>query len=141
VTRRGRGAARAGLVVATVAVLSGCGLGIQSADLFLLKRTGEGSTLTVVVNNSGTISCNRAPSKQISDSMLISARDLSDSLVNDAGKGLTIQRVPGTVYYYRISMQQGTVSFPDRAAAAHSELAQAELFATQAASGPCKAQG
>ena len=40
-------------------VLAGCGLNVQSADLFLLTRTGQGPKLTLLVNDSGTIRCNR----------------------------------------------------------------------------------
>ncbi len=41
------------------------------------------------------------------------------------------------MYYFTIKLQQGTISFPDRAAATHNVLAQAELFAAQAAQKEC----
>ena len=31
---------------------------MQSPDLFLLTRTGQGATLTLLVNDGGTIRCN-----------------------------------------------------------------------------------
>lgn len=140
--RRGRRAAgTATLTAAVAALVAGC-FNVQSPDLFQLTRTGQGTTLTVLVNDSGTISCNGAKAKPISNSRLIAARDLSDNLATDATSKLTIPPEAGSVYYFRIRLQQGTVSFPDRAAAAgHPNLAQAELFATQAAQESCGLSG
>jgi hypothetical protein len=132
-----------GLVVAVAvsATLAGCGLNVELPDLFLLTRTGQGAKLTLVVNDSGTLSCNGGKPRTITSSMLISARDLSDDLTKDATARLTIPPAPGTVFYFRIRMQQGTISFPDRAAAQRKELAEAELFATQAAQQVCGLSG
>jgi hypothetical protein len=126
--------------VAVALLLAGC-FDVQSADLFLLTRTGQGAKLTLLVNDGGTIRCDGAKAKPISNNGLITARDLSDNLVTDAENHLTIPRTPGSVYYYTIKLQQGTVSFPDRAAATHKVLAQAELFATQAAQQDCRLTG
>jgi len=128
--------ARALATVAAAIALAGC-LDVQSPDLFLLTRTGEGGKLTLLVNYGGTISCDGRRAKTISDAMLIQARDLADDLVSDASRNLRIARVPGTVEYYTIRMQQGTISFPDRAAATHPTLAAAELFALHAEQVAC----
>ena len=130
----------AAVAVATALVLAGC-LNVQAADLFLLTRTGQGPKLTLLINDSGTIRCNGAKAKPISDSTLIAARDLSDNLATDAQNNLTIRDVPGSVYYFRIRMQQGTIAFPDKAAGGRKALAQAELFATQAAQRDCGLSG
>jgi hypothetical protein len=122
-------------------LLAGCGLNVQSPDLFLLTRTGQGSKLTLVVSDSGTIRCNGAKARPISDPLLIGARDLSDNLAPDAGKGLSLPSPPGSVFSYRISMQQGTIAFSDRDTRGHKELAQAELFAAQAAQQACGLSG
>jgi hypothetical protein len=133
--------AAAAAAVLAAAWLSGCGFDVQSPDLFLITRTGQGSKLTLLVNDSGTIRCNAAKPKPIPDSMLISARDLADNLGDDGTAHLTIAAQPGDVYYYRIKVQQGTISFPDRSAGKRSELAQSELFATQAAQQICHLAG
>jgi hypothetical protein len=135
--RRG---AVAALVVVTVPVLAGC-FEVQSPDLFLLTRTGQGPKLTLLVNDGGTIRCNGGKAKPISNTSLIAARDLSDNLATDAQNKLTIPDVAGSVYYFRIRMQQGTISFPDKASAGRQVLAQAELFATQAAQRDCGLSG
>ena len=133
-----RGAATAaGLAV----LLAGCGLDIRSADLFALTRTGQGTTLRLIVNDAGTVRCNRAKPRPISNARLIQARDLSDSLGQDATAKLSLPALPGTVFAYRISLQQGTVSFSDRDIKGHTELAKTELFAAQVAQEVCGLSG
>jgi hypothetical protein len=126
---------------AAVAMLTAGCFDVRSADLFLLTRTGQGSTLTLLVNDGGTIRCNGGKAKRVSNTTLIAARDLADNLAGDAQDKLTIPRTPGTVYYYRIRLEQGTVAFPDRASATRKVLAQAELFAAQAAQRDCGLSG
>jgi hypothetical protein len=139
--RAGRRLAGVALAGAVAAVLAGC-FDVQSPDLFLLTRTGPGAKLTLLINDSGTISCDGAEAKPISNARLIQARDLSDNLAADATARLTIRPEAGSVYYFRIKLQQGTVSFPDRAAdQRHPNLAQAELFASQAAQQACGLPG
>jgi hypothetical protein len=126
---------------AAVALLTAGCFDVRSADLFLLTRTGQGSRLTLLVNDGGTIRCNGGKAKAVSNTTLIAARDLADNLAGDAQDKLTIPRTPGTVYYYRIRLEQGTVAFPDRASATRKLLAQAELFAAQAAQRDCGLSG
>jgi hypothetical protein len=135
-----RALAAATLAVAVAVLLAGC-FDVQSPDLFLLTRTGQGGKLTLLVNDGGTIRCDGAKAKPISDHALVTARDLSDNLVTDAQNKLTIPRAPSSIYYFTIKLQQGTISFPDRAAATRKVLAQAELFAAQAAQQECRLTG
>ncbi len=122
-------------------LVAGCGLQVTEPDLFVLTRTGQGSKLTLLINDSGTISCNGAKAKPISDAMLVAARDLTDSLSQDASRKLALAAGPGTVFSYRIRLQQGEVRFSDRDTSGHKELAQAELFAAQAAQADCGLSG
>ncbi len=66
--RDGGGPARLGPRRWRWPALGGCGLNVQSPDLFLLTRTGQGTQLTLLVNDGGTISCNGAKAKNISNS-------------------------------------------------------------------------
>jgi hypothetical protein len=124
-------------MVATLALLAGCGEDVQSPDLFLLSRAGEGQKLTLLVNDAGTISCNGRPAKPLPDRLLLVARDLANSLDQDAKAKLRINRASNSVFSYMVRLQDGTIYFPDTAGSAHQELAQAEQFAVQAAQGPC----
>jgi hypothetical protein len=118
-------------------VLAGCGADIQSPDLFVLTRTGQGQKLTMLVNDSGTIRCNRQPVKRLSDRMLLVARDLVNTLDQDAKAGLRINRPSNSVFSYTVRLQDGTISFPDTAGRSHQELAQVEQFAVEAAQNSC----
>jgi hypothetical protein len=129
-----------GAVCALAAVLSGCGLQVASPDLFALTRTGPGPKLSMVVNDSGTISCNGEPAKPLADPLLLQARSLADSLATDAQDNLRLARSGQSVFSYAIKLQQGTVVFSDTSAHGRSELTQAETFVLAAASGACGLQ-
>jgi hypothetical protein len=133
---------RAGsLALALALAFAGCGLNVQSPDLFLLTRTGAGGRLTLLVNDGGTLRCDGGDATPLPDRLLLEARDLATRLNDDAKRGLRIQRARKSVATYMVKLQHGVVSFPDTAAGAHSELAQLELFAVRAAQGPCRLGG
>ena len=125
-----------GFVLAAT-IVTGCGLQVQGADLFLVTRTGQGQRLSMLVNDDGTISCNGGKAKMLPDPLLLAARDLSASLNNDVKLRFTPSA--RSVFTYKVQVQNGTFTFPDTAASARKELAQLELFVVQAASGPCAA--
>ncbi len=121
--------------------VGGCGLAVQSADLLVLTRSGQGAKLTLLVNDGGTISCNGSKPKRISDSLLIAARDLADNLNKDAQAKLKLPGRPASVYFYTIRLQNGTMNFSDTSVKGHRDLAQAELFTAQAAHSECGLSG
>jgi hypothetical protein len=123
--------------VVAAAVAAGCGLAVQSPDLFLLTRVGQGKPLRLLVNDGGTIRCNGGSPKKLSDPLLLQARTLASDLSKDAKAGLRIAASARSVASYTIKLQDGTISFPDTAAATHPELARAELFALQASQSAC----
>jgi len=118
-------------------IAAGCGVNVQPADLFLLTRTGQGKPLTLLVSDGGTIRCDGEPARALADPLLLAARQLAGDLDTDVKMKLRITPAPGSVYTYTVKLQDGTLTFPDTAAAKHSELARAELFTVQAAQGPC----
>ena len=125
------------LALLALAALCGCGLQIAAPDLFLLRRSGPGGTVTLVVNDAGTISCNRGRQQPISSSQLIGARDLADELAPLARRRLRLPSPANSVYRYTVEMQQGTIRFPDTAGARYPALAHAELFDAQATAAFC----
>jgi hypothetical protein len=125
-------------LVAPLACLAACGLNVQQPDLFLLTRTGAGSTLTELVNTGGTVRCDGGKTKQVPDKLLLEARTLTGALNRDARHHLDLPSRPGSVYRYRVKVQDGTIAFPDTAARDHPELARLELLALGIASGPCR---
>jgi hypothetical protein len=133
---------RTALVVAAICLgtLTACGLGVQSADLFLLTRVGQGKRLTLLVSDGGTIRCNGGAAKPLSDPLLLQARDLATSLDTDAKAKLRIPPSPNSVFSYTVKLQDGSISFPDTAGSRHSEIAQTEQFVLQA-EGVCGLSG
>ena len=129
------------ICLALATLLAACGLNVQAPDLFLLKRTGAGRALTLLVSDDGTVRCNGGAAKPLSDKLLIQARDLASSLNDDAKHHLRIGHGPRSVAMYTVRVQQGTISFPDTAARTRSELAQLELLAVQVAQRPCGLNG
>lgn len=130
------------LLAASAATLAaGCGLSVQSADLFVITRSGQGRTLTLLVSDAGTIRCNGSGARPLPDPLLLQARDLASALASDAKHRLRIAIPPNSAFRYTIRVQDGTISFPDTAAARHHELAQAELFTVQAAQQACGLSG
>jgi hypothetical protein len=123
------------------AILAGCGLNVKSADLFLLQRTGQPGRLSLLVNDGGTISCDGGKARPLPDPLLIQARAIASDLDKDAKASLKIPPSRGSVGLYTIKLQDGTISFPDTAAASHHELAEAEQFAVQAAQQACGLSG
>jgi hypothetical protein len=128
-------------LAASALVLSGCGFDVQLPDLFLLTRTGPSTKLTLLVNDDGSIRCNGGKPKMLPSAMLITARDLADNLGGDASHNLHLPARPDTIYSYKIKLQQGTIQFSDRDTAHYPNLAQAELFAVQAAQQVCGLPG
>jgi hypothetical protein len=130
------------IALAAAALTAGCGLNVASPDLFVLTRTGQGKPLTLLVNDSGTIRCDGGKAKSLPDPMLLAARDLATDLDNDAKNKLKLPPPSrSSVFSYKITLQDGTVTFSDTAARTHPELARAELFALQAAQRPCGLSG
>ena len=132
---------RIALVTLTTVALTGCGLNVQSPDLFLLTRTGQGKPLTLLVNDGGTVRCNGGKARQLPDQLLVQARSLASDLNKDAKHKLRIPPARNTVATYTIKLQDGTIRFPDTAAGSRHELAQVELFTVQAAHQVCGLSG
>jgi hypothetical protein len=132
---------RAALALALSVALAGCGLDVQSADLFLLTRSGQGKQLTLLVNDSGTIRCNGGKVRPLSDPLLLQARDLASTLDADVVSKLRFATSANSVFTYAVRLPDGTLRFPDTAGAHHTEIAQAEQFALQAAQQACGLSG
>jgi hypothetical protein len=126
------------VLILVACLAAGCGLEVQQPDLFLLTRTGGGSTETLLVNSSGTVRCNGTRTKPVPDKLLLQARNLTGRLDRDARHHLRIAPSANSVYRYRVKVQGGTIVFPDTAARTHPELAQLELLAVELAQGPCR---
>ena len=129
--------ARLAAALALCVLLSACGLEIQEPDLFLIKRTGEGQALTMLINSDGTVQCDGKAGKPLSSSQLITARAIQPNIHYDALQKLAIPRSPNSIYMYSVQTDSGTITFPDTAAVHHPSLGQLELLVAQAAQSSC----
>ena len=129
---------RAAVVLLLAALVTGCGFEVEEPDLFLVTRTGaQGHELSLLVNDGGTISCDGGKPKNLSDPLLLQARDLASNLNDDVNAKLRFPANAGSVYTYTVKVQNGTMSFPDTAGLSRKELSDLELFVVQAAANPC----
>jgi hypothetical protein len=118
-------------------VLAGCGLNVQSPDLFLLTRTGQGQTLTLLVNDAGTIRCNGGRSRHLAGRFLLQARDIAESLDSDVQNNVHFTTRLASTFTFKVKLQDGTLTFPDTAAPGHHEVSDTELFTLQTAQQVC----
>ena len=117
--------------------LAACGTDVQSPDLFLLTRTGQGQTLTLLVNDGGAIRCNGGRARHLSDPFLLQARDIAENLDSDVQNNVHFTTRLASTFTFKAKLQDGTITFPDTAAPGHHEVSDTELFALQAARGAC----
>jgi hypothetical protein len=132
--------AAAAVLACLAAAVNGC-LSVQAGDLFLLTRAGAGRQLSLLVSDGGTVRCDGGAAEPLPDNLLLRARDLANSLDNDAKNHLRLPPAANTVSTYTVRLKDGTISFPDTAARTHSELGQLELLSVQIAQGPCGLSG
>jgi hypothetical protein len=118
-------------------VLAGCGLNVESPDLFLLTRTGQGQKLTLLVNDGGTIRCNGGRARHLADRFLLQARDIAENLDSDVQNNVHFGSRLASTFTFSVKLQDGTITFPDTAAPGHHEVSDTELFALQAAQQAC----
>ena len=78
-------------------------------DLFVLTRTGQGKTLTQLVNDAGTISCNGGKTKMLADPLLFQARDLATTSTTTRRPSSRSPPTPDSVYFYTVRLHDGTI--------------------------------
>lgn len=93
--------------------LGGCGG--PSADLFEVSRTGAdpNANVDIVVNDGGTVSCNREEPIALQGDGLLDARELARDLERQAS--LSIELPPGkdSTLRYVVRLSNGRVAFSD----------------------------
>ncbi len=99
--------------IAVVLLAVGCGTQ-TSADLFSVKRSGSlpGAKLKLLVNDSGTVSCNGGPPRALPDNLLLDARELARDLAADKDKPIPAIGVVSPTYTFNVTLGAGTISWP-----------------------------
>jgi hypothetical protein len=108
---------RALALLALAPALAAAGCGQMAPDLFEVLRSGQGRNAKVdlVVNDSGSATCNHRE-HPLGAKLLLRARELARDLEKPAELGLHLPPGPGSVLRYRVRLAAGTVSFADTSA-------------------------
>lgn len=130
----------AGGVLLAFLFLTGCGGGIMSPDLFIVRRSGSvaGAGLTLVVNDGGTVRCDGGAPLPISDSQLVQARGIQEDLKEAASKHLALPARPGSVLRYYLRDQDGAVQFSDNSAGQSKAMHELQAFVLDVGSMTCR---
>ena len=108
----------AGLALAGLMFVAGCGGGIKPPDIFIVQRTGSvaGARLTLLVNEEGGVKCNGGPTLKLSDSALVQARAIQEELKEPASEHTSLPPRAGSTLSYLLQDENGSVRFSDNSA-------------------------
>ena len=101
------------LWVTAVLLLAGCGG--ESADLFQVQRSGEdpNANVDLVVNDGGTVTCNRGEPIALPGELLLDARELARELEEQAALSIELPPGPGATLRYVVRVSNGRIAFSD----------------------------
>jgi hypothetical protein len=129
---------RAALVLAGAgALLAGCGT--PGHDLMVVERTGSlpAARLGLRVIDSGFVTCNGGPERELTSALLIEAREVERDLEPLAASGLRLATRPNSNLQYRIRMEGGTVAFADTSGGQPEAFYRAALLVRRIAKEAC----
>jgi hypothetical protein len=98
------------------AVLGGCGY--EQPDLFAVQRSGAdpNANVRLVVNDGGTVTCNRGKPIALPGKQLLTARDLARKLDKEATLSIDLPPARNSTLRYKVFTESGTVAFSDTSA-------------------------
>jgi hypothetical protein len=100
-------------VVAAAALVSGSGA--ESADLFEVQRSGadRNANVDLVVNDGGTVRCNKGKPKALPGKQLLAARELARQLSKQASLSIELPPAKNSILRYVVRTESGRVAFSD----------------------------
>jgi hypothetical protein len=106
---------RRALAVVVAAALAASGCGAPSADLFEVKRSGadRNANVDLVVNDGGTVTCNKGKPKALPGEELLTARELARQLEKQASLSIELPAAKNSILHYVVRTESGRVSFSD----------------------------
>jgi hypothetical protein len=125
------------LVLATAALVGGCGG--ESGDLFAVERSGDipGAQLRLIIDDGGTVTCNDAEPKALPDKLLLDARSIATDIEEPAQESLNLEARPQSVLRYVVHTPDGTVRFADNSSGQPEVTQRVAYFTRQAAQQVC----
>jgi hypothetical protein len=127
--------ALAAALLATIA-LAGCGA--EAPDLFAVERSGVGpnARLTMVVNDSGQVTCN-GKTHPLGANDLLRSRDVARRLADQAQLHLQLPPGPNSILSYKVRLESGTVGFSDTSADLPASFTALELLTKDISENVC----
>jgi hypothetical protein len=118
-------------------LLAGCGA--RPPDLFAVDRTGTGANaqLRMVVNDGGSVTCN-GHDHPLDPQRLLRARAVARELAEPAQLHLELPPGRGSILSYKVSVEQGTVSFADTSARLPPSFTAVEVLTKDIAEEVCR---
>ena len=127
---------RAAAAVLAAAALTGCGT--ESADLFVVERSGSlpDAKLDLVVGDGNTVECN-GKEQDFANELLLDARQLAKDLEPMLERGTRLPSAQGALVRYRVFNDVGEVRFADASPRLPPELGQLIVLTRRIAKESC----
>jgi hypothetical protein len=105
---------RRAAAVALALLLGGAGCGTESADLFVVERSGSlpDAKLNLVVGDGNTVECD-GEEKPLANDALLDARQLAKDLAPMLDRRMRLPSAQGALVRYRVFNDNGEVRFAD----------------------------
>jgi hypothetical protein len=128
---------RVAVVLAAALGLAACGS--PSADLFEVTVTGadRNANYTLVVADSGHVSCNGGEPIRLDDERVIEAREVARELARQAELSIELPPGPGAILRYTARLESGSVSFSDTSTGRPKSFNELVAFSTDVAENVC----
>lgn len=112
----------AGVLSVAVVGAAGCGAGYD--DVFLVRRTGAlpDARVDIVVNDGGTVTCDRGESRELDSKLLLRSRDIVRRLDESGLLGEVDPPSPRAQLRYALRTGYGDITFNDVDAVGEPEL-------------------
>jgi hypothetical protein len=130
---------RAALTAAlAAALLAGAGCGTESADLFVVERTGSlpDAKLTLVVGDGNTVTCD-GDEQPLPNELLLDARQLNEDLEPLLERRTRLAAPPSALLRYRVFNDAGEARFADASPRLPPELGRLVQLTRQIAREAC----
>lgn len=131
---------RATFAALLLCLLAGCGA--EYDDLFRVSRDGAlpDARVEIVVNDSGTVSCDRGEARQLDSRLLLRGRDIVRALGEEELLGETFARPANAQLRFELRTLEGDVTFSDTDGAREPELGRMLALVRELAQRECGLQ-
>src|SRR5689334_7293988 len=126
------------VLAALALALGGCGY--AQPDLFEVQRSGadRNANVRLVVNDGGTVTCDKRKPVALPGKELLTARDLARKLEKEASLSIDLPPARNSTLRYKVVTQSGSVAFSDTSAGKPHAFDRLMQFSKDVIEGVCK---